>query len=106
MLNPLPTYNSVAKENKKTFDEFGMEELLNRSLIGFDWAAEEKGYSNWILRFRSDNSFFMEGTSETGHEFLGKSESFYILGNYEVLASTSSQLNLTVFGELRVYTEE
>lgn len=61
--------------------------------------------SNWILRFRTDGSMFLEGAtgryieSDAGEVF--ENQRFYALGNYEVKEVSEKGMVVRIFGFLR-----
>jgi hypothetical protein len=61
--------------------------------------------SSWILRFRSDGSMFLEGTTgrttntDSGEAFV--TQRFFALGNYEVKKATEKGMIVRIFGFLR-----
>ncbi|MDH4128891.1 MAG: hypothetical protein OEV44_09075 [Spirochaetota bacterium] len=106
MLNPLSRVKFISKKNKDKFYKTEMNEILNKSLRGNEVSSNKSG--SWKLRIRSDGSFFMEGDTSSTDLNKGKEkyEKFYTLGSYEILSSSKSKINITIFGLLRVYTEE
>lgn len=73
-----------------------------------DGSAEDivsRSNSNWILRFRTDGSMFLEGTtgryipSDYGEVY--ENQRFFALGNYEVKETSEKGMVVRIFGFLR-----
>jgi hypothetical protein len=133
MPNPFPNTKAIAEANISQFKMAGLSSVLNRSLEGGDAIPSEgvnvnlstneeseqsetteennsidndsRSNSSWILRFRSDGSMFLEGTTgrttntDSGEAFV--TQRFFALGNYEVKKATEKGMIVRIFGFLR-----
>lgn len=94
ILDPRAAMFRIQSENTATFKKGGVDFILNHNL---EMAAEGSADNRWVVRFRRDGSFYLEG----GWANEGKFENYYALGNYEVKAVRAGEVDLRVFGFLR-----
>ncbi len=79
---------ALLEERKASFRSADLVPVLDRSL----WALE--GDDRWVLRFRSDGTFFLRGHSDN----LKEAKEFSFLGFYTVIESSQRGLKLKING--------
>lgn len=126
--DPTNMTREIAKVNSDRFNQAGILVALNRSLEGGEMNSlgvavpssdgeetgeevapsedyDENGFrrsaSFWILRFRSDGSFFLEGNTTREGEGTMVNQRFFALGNYETEKVDERGLQMRIFGFLR-----
>lgn len=92
-----PFLEKIAMENIAQFQKANLAEILGHSFRGYPFG--QVSYDDWTFRFRSDGSFYIEGSASD--EKKGEKEKFYALGNYEIKNITPTGVNLRIFGFLR-----
>jgi len=108
LLDPFSRIKDIAKANGKDFEQAGISDIINKSLVGTDVAvtSPEQTGSNWTLRLRSDGSMFMEGFTSSTDADSENTSRFYALGNYEVKSTENNILQVRIFGFLRELKSE
>ncbi len=94
ILDPRPAMARIQNQNTASFKNGGVDFILNHNL---EMAAEGSADNRWVVRFRRDGSFYLEG----GWANEGTFENYYALGNYEVKAVRPGEADVRVFGFLR-----
>lgn len=94
VVDPRQTMERIADSNQGGFAKADLDFTLKSTLR----MQSQNQYGNWLLRFRKDGSFYLEGdwsgSGEMGH--------YYALGSYEIKSSSRADgLNLRIFGLLR-----
>lgn len=101
-VDPSATLSRIALANKGAFQKAGLTGVLDQGLQGehdHDKNAKVMKYGDWVARFRSDGSFYMEGNTYQSNTAV--SYDFYALGNYEVKEIQGGTMKLRVFGFMR-----
>lgn len=88
----------VAQHNAEQFQKANLKEIYEDDL-SMDIQSSEK-YGHWLLRFRKDGSFYLEGSWYLGPEFAN----YYALGNYEIKETSKNEIKMRIFGFLRQHT--
>ncbi|MDH4224297.1 MAG: hypothetical protein OEW12_01460 [Deltaproteobacteria bacterium] len=101
MPDPTPQILAVAADNRQSFRQAGMDDLLNQTLLR---EIRDAGDDEGELRLRPDGSFYLSNTiygkyvEKEGGQRVAKQEG---LGNYEVKSTKDGRLELRLFGILR-----
>ena len=95
-IDPLSHVKAVTKKNRELFAKAKADELLDRSMHSAD---------GWEFRFRSDGTMYIEGKMPNPQD-EGLRDSYYALGNYEILSADAKEMKLRIFGYMRKFEGE
>ncbi len=99
-VNPLESLKNIINQNRQEFQKADLRAVLDETLFMNEFKGSKS--KNWMFRFRSDGSAYIEGFVENA----GRFENFYALGSYEVKESSPQGIQLRVFGFLRKNEDE
>ncbi|MDH5656284.1 MAG: hypothetical protein OEZ34_10270 [Spirochaetia bacterium] len=104
LLSPLSSIQKTIQKYKSEFKISGTGDVLNRTLTGR--IEESRTNGSLTLRLRSDGTFFFESDAFSWDEndpFAEHNKISTALGNYEIKKASADEINIRIYGTLKLY---